>query len=131
MISRTTFLRGALFALLCSTLSFTTPVLANGLAPVAINGTQLTVPQLRQLEAQLGSRIAPGNYLVDAMGCWANLTNGTSGCIGQGSVDTFSRYGSGSRGSDGSWNHYSRAAGGAVGGTGDGCVYTTFGWSNC
>ena len=107
------------------------PALANGLAPVAINGTQLTTLQLGQLEAQLGTRIAPGNYLVNAMGCWVNLTNGTSGCIGQGSTDVFSRYGSGSRGADGSWNHYSRAAGGAVGGTSDGCVYTTFGWSNC
>ena len=131
MTVRSSFLRSALVALLCSALSFPLPALANGLAPVAINGTQLTVPQLRQLEAQLGSRIAPGNYLVNARGCWVNLPNGTSGCIGQGSTDTFSRYGSGERTSDGSWNHWSNAAGGAVGGTSDGCVYTTFGWSNC
>lgn len=101
------------------------------LAPVAINGQQLTVPQVQQLERQIGTRIAPGNYLVNAAGCWLNLSNGTSGCLGQSSVDVHSRYGSGSRSADGSWNHYSRAAEGAVGGTADGCVYTTFGWSNC
>ncbi|MEM6710036.1 MAG: hypothetical protein AAF648_14745 [Pseudomonadota bacterium] len=109
-------------------------VAANGMAPVAINGTQLSVVQLRQLEAQIGTRIAPGNYLVNALGCWVNLTNGTSGCLGQGgsgSSDVHSRYGSGSRDSQGNWNHWSNAAGGAVGGTGDGCVYTSFGWSNC
>ena len=133
MIVQSRFSRGLLAALLTSVLSFPMPALANGLAPapVAINGTQLTVMQLRQLESQLGTRIAPGNYLVNAQGCWLNLTNGTSGCLGQGSIDVFSRHGSGSRNADGSWNHYSEAAGGAVGGTSDGCVYTTFGWSNC
>ena len=48
-----------------------------------------------------------------------------------GSYDYAGRWGSGSQYSDGSWNHYSEAAGGAVGGTSDGCIYTTFGWSNC
>jgi hypothetical protein len=42
-----------------------------------------------------------------------------------------SRYGSGEWNGKGDWNHWSNAAGGAVGGTGDGCIYTTFGWSNC
>jgi hypothetical protein len=41
--------------------------------------------------------------------------------------------GSGSQYSDGSWIHSSNVAGGSVGGTGDGCVYTSVGggWSNC
>ena len=112
-------------------LLFAAHAAAADLAPVMINGTQLTVAQVQQLEQQIGTRIAPGSYLVNAVGCWLNLSNGTSGCLGQGGVDVHSRYGGGSRSADGSWNHYSRAAGGAVGGTGDGCVYTTFGWSNC
>ena len=94
-----------------------------------INGQQLTSDQLAYLEQSIGSRIAPGAYLLNNNGCWVNLSTGASGCIG--SVDTHSRYGSGERTSDGSWNHWSNAAGGAVGGTSDGCVYTTFGWSNC
>ena len=53
----------------------------------------------------------------------------SSGCVGNASV--FSRYGSGERTSDGSWNHWSNAAGAGVGGTADGCIYTTTGWSNC
>lgn len=48
-----------------------------------------------------------------------------------GNYEYSGRWGSGSQYSDGSWNHYSDAAGGAVGGTSDGCIYTTFGWSNC
>lgn len=121
-----TRLAGALLTLLLAA-----GLQAADLAPVAINGTQLTVSQLQQLERQIGTRIAPGNYVVDGAGCWLNLSNGTSGCLGRSGVDTHSRHGSGSRSGDGSWNHYSRAAGGAVGGTGDGCVYTSFGWSNC
>ncbi|MEM1433162.1 MAG: hypothetical protein AAGG11_03835 [Pseudomonadota bacterium] len=123
--------RPARWLSILAALLLATNVVAADLAPVAINGTQLTVVQLRQLESQIGTRIAPGNYLVDGAGCWLNLSTGTSGCLGQGDVDVHSRYGSGSRSADGSWNHYSRAAGGAVGGTSDGCVYTTFGWSNC
>ena len=49
----------------------------------------------------------------------------------QGNYEYSGRRGSGSQYSDGSWNHYSGAAGGAVGGTSDGCIYTSFGWSNC
>jgi len=51
----------------------------------------------------------------------------------QGNYEYNSRYGGGSQYADGSWNHYSSAAGGAVGGTSDGCVYTSVagGWSNC
>jgi hypothetical protein len=34
-----------------------------------------------QLQMQLGTPIAPGYYVVNAQtGCWANLTNGASGC---------------------------------------------------
>lgn len=102
------------------------------LAPVTINGSQLTFAQLRVLEAQLGGRVEPGHYMVNARGCWLNLSTGASGCIGQGSAstDVHSRHGSGSR-QGGNWNHWSNAAGGAVGGTADGCIYTTFGYSNC
>lgn len=96
---------------------------------VAINGQRLTLPQLRALESQIGSAIAPGHYLVNAAGCWLNVSTGASGCLGNASV--FSRYGSGERSSDGSWNHWSNAAGAGVGGTADGCIYTTSGWSNC
>ncbi len=102
---------------------------AEGWSNVAINGQRLTVAQLQQLEVAVGTRIAPGAYLVDARGCWANLNTGEVGCLG--SIDTFSRYGSGERSSDGSWNHYSNSAGMGVGGTSDGCIYTTTGWSNC
>jgi len=51
----------------------------------------------------------------------------------QRSYEYNTRWGGGSRTSNGSWNHYSNLAGGAVGGTSDGCVYTTVagGWSNC
>jgi len=51
----------------------------------------------------------------------------------QGNYEYNSRYGGGSQYADGSWNHYSSVAGGAVGGTADGCVYTSVagGWSNC
>lgn len=106
------------------------PVNAEALAPVVVNGEQLTITQWRSLEANLGSRVVPGIYLVNAQGCWANLSNGTSGCLGA-AGDVHSRHGSGSRGADGSWNHWSNSAGGGVGGTSDGCIYTTFGWSNC
>jgi len=52
---------------------------------------------------------------------------------GQGNYEYNSRYGSGSQYSDGSWIHSSNAAGGSVGGTSDGCIYTNVGggWSNC
>lgn len=102
--------------------------LADAWSNVAINGQRLTVDQVRMLEMQIGT-IAPGHYLVNAAGCWLNLSTGASGCVGNASV--FSRYGSGERTSDGSWNHWSNAAGAGVGGTADGCIYTTTGWSNC
>ncbi len=101
---------------------------ADALSNVAINGQRLTIDQVRILEMQVGA-IAPGSYLVNAAGCWLNLTTGASGCVGNAAA--FSRYGSGERTSDGSWNHWSNAAGAGVGGTADGCVYTTTGWSNC
>jgi hypothetical protein len=120
-------LRALLFALpltIAAQLSW-----ADSWSNVAINGQRLSVTQLHHLEVQLGSRILPGSYLVDASGCWLNLTTGASGCVG--SADTFSRHGSGERRGDGSWNHWSNAAGAGVGGTADGCIYTTTGWSNC
>ena len=100
---------------------------------VVINGQVLTPAQVSQLEQQLGSRIAPGQYLVNFQNsCWANLTNNTSGCLNQGgSVTTHSRYGSGESHSNDDWSYYSNlSGGGGVGGAGDGCVYA-FGWSNC
>lgn len=96
---------------------------------VAIDGQRLTTSQLHALEHEIGSRVMPGSYVVNAAGCWLNLSTGASGCLGERS--TFSRYGSGERTGDGSWNHWSNAAGAGVGGTADGCIYTTTGWSNC
>jgi len=51
----------------------------------------------------------------------------------QGNYDYVTRGGSGSQYSDGSWIHSSNVAGGSVGGTSDGCIYTSVGggWSNC
>lgn len=99
---------------------------------VAINGQVLSQPQLGALERHLGTRVAPGSYLVNYQtGCWANLSTGQQGCgVGGGSGAYTSRYGSGEYNANGDWSHYSNAAGGGVGGTGDGCVYA-FGWSNC
>lgn len=102
---------------------------ADALAPVMINGQQLSISQWQALSNVIGQPVMPGVYLVDGNGCWLNTSNGTSGCVG--SSDVFSRYGSGSRDGNGNWNHWSDAAGGAVGGTSDGCVYTSFGWSSC
>jgi hypothetical protein len=100
-----------------------------GLSEVVINGERLTHGQLELLQARIGAYIPPGAYLLDASGCWMKLDTGETGCLGSVSVD--SRYGSGERTSDGSWNHWSNSAGMGVGGTADGCVYTTSGWSNC
>ena len=98
---------------------------------VFINGSELSHSQLNALETQIRTQVVPGNYIADFQsGCWVNLTNGANGCIG-GNASYTSRYGSGSSDFRGNWNHWSNAAGGAVGGTGDGCVYTSFGWSNC
>jgi hypothetical protein len=98
---------------------------------VYINGQELDYSELVALQNQLRTQVQPGYYLVDySSGCWVNTTSGTSGCVDANGTYT-SRYGSGGYSSDGSWNHWSDAAGGAVGGTGDGCLYTSFGWSNC
>jgi len=121
---------GVLLLSLCLGVASPLALAGHGPSGVIINGQSLSVPQLRQLEAQLGTAVAPGNYIVNWLtGCWANLSTGAQGCAGSQTV--FSRHGSGSRDAQGNWNHYSRAAGGAVGGTADGCVYTTFGWSSC
>ena len=107
------------------------PVAANHnyASNVSINGYRLSVQELVGLQRQLGTVIPAGAYVVDQNGCWANLTTGQNGCPG--TVNAYSRYGSGERTSDGSWNHYSNSAGMGVGGTSDGCIYTTTGWSNC
>jgi|TARA_Y100000294_G_scaffold121755_1_gene113227 hypothetical protein len=51
----------------------------------------------------------------------------------QGNYEYNTRWAGGNQSSDGSWSHYSGLAGGSVGGTSDGCVYTSIagGWSNC
>lgn len=99
---------------------------------VIINGQPLSLGELAALEVQLGTRIAPGNYLFNPQnGCWSNLSTGQSGCLGGGSGAYNSRYGSGGRDAHGNWNHWSDLSGGAVGGTSDGCIYTSYGWSNC
>ena len=109
---------------------------ANGRTLVYINGYELTPQELYAVQVQTGTRIPPGNYIYDGRsGCWAELTSGHSECPayagGGGGGSYISRYGSGEWNANGDWNHWSNAAGGAVGGTGDGCIYTTFGWSNC
>jgi len=98
-------------------------------ARVSINGYVLSDEEIRLLESRLASRVPSGDYLVDGNGCWVNLWNGLAGCPGTDEYN--SRYGSGSTSPDGTWNHWSNAAEGAVGGTADGCIYTTYGWSNC
>ena len=105
------------------------PFYATDLSDVVINGQRLSRGQLDLLQMQLGAYIPAGVYLLDASGCWMKLDSGESGCLGGMSVD--SRYGSGERTGDGSWDHWSNAADMGVGGTADGCIYTTSGWSNC
>jgi hypothetical protein len=97
---------------------------------VSVNGQVLSVVELLELQKSIGY-IAPGNYLYDPnTSCWSNLSTGASGCLNNASGGYISRYGSGhSNATD--WNHYSNPAGTGVGGTSDGCVYTTTGWSNC
>lgn len=108
-------------------LNMTNSVYASG---VIINGMVLSYADKIAIEKQIGTRIEPGSYLSDG-DCWVNLTNGTNGCLSKTTVNRFSRYGSGERNAQGDWNHWSNAAGGGVGGTSDGCIYTTFGYSNC
>ncbi|MFK7916171.1 MAG: hypothetical protein AB8B93_19825 [Pseudomonadales bacterium] len=118
-------------AMLLATLTLSAAAYANGWSNVSVNGQRLNTQQLQNLERQIGSRVAPGAYLVDGKGCWVNLSDSTSGCLGARSGGYLSRHGSGARSANGDWNHYSRSAGMGVGGTGDGCIYTTTGWSNC
>jgi hypothetical protein len=118
-----TLVTGALVSILFAS----STVLASG---VIINGRILSQQEKTSMEMQIGQTIVPGNYISDG-DCWMNLSTGASGCLSQQSVNTYSRYGSGSYDGAGNWNVYSGAAGGAVGGTSDGCVYTSFGWSNC
>ncbi|MCP5424768.1 MAG: hypothetical protein H6970_06825 [Gammaproteobacteria bacterium] len=109
-----------------STGAFSAPYASN----VSINGYPLSTAELATLEANLGTRVMPGAYLYNQQnGCWLNTTTGYSGCLNNSGMYT-SRYGSGERNANGDWSHYSDMTDGAVGGTGDGCVYA-FGWSNC
>jgi hypothetical protein len=117
------------FAFLIATLA----AHANGRTLVFVNGYELTPEELYSVQLQSGSRIPPGNYIYDGRtGCWAELNSGRSDCPAYAAGGSYgSRYGSGEWNGNGDWNHWSNAAGGAVGGTGDDCIYTTFGWSNC
>ena len=121
------YLSKSIFLTFLISLNLSTYVAAS---EVIINGQLLNPAQKKVLENSIGTRIMPGNYITDG-DCWLNLSNGASGCLSSGTADYSSRYGSGSRSSNGDWNHWSDAAGGAVGGTSDGCIYTTYGWSNC
>ncbi|MCG8667995.1 MAG: hypothetical protein MI867_01155 [Pseudomonadales bacterium] len=131
-------------AIFCSLLSLSSGLMAaddpsnptdsgDSKSNVSINGYWLTWPELVNLQMHLGYQVLPGAYLYNPDNtCWVNTTTGASGCIAnynQSGIYT-SRYGSGERNANGDWSHYSNAAGGGVGGTGDGCVYA-FGWSNC
>ncbi len=111
---------------------------ANERTFVYVNGYELTPQELYVAQQQSGARIPPGHYLYDGQsGCWLELNTGQGGCPGNasggnsGGGSYISRYGSGEWNGSGDWNRWSNAAGGAVGGTNDGCIYTSFGWSNC
>ncbi|MDJ0805949.1 MAG: hypothetical protein QNJ78_03865 [Gammaproteobacteria bacterium] len=99
---------------------------------VTINGQSLSYSQKAALERQIGQTIAPGNYISDG-DCWVETRTGARGCLSRRNVDTtvFSRYGSGSYDSRGNWSHWSDLPEGGFGGTSDGCIYTSYGWSNC
>lgn len=119
---------GMFLLLMLATVS--TTALAGGYSNVSINGQHLTVPQLRALQQQLGYRVQPGNYLYNAYnGCWANLSNGQSGCLGGRGGMRSNRSGSGAWDGRGNWSSWSDYGGG-VGGTSNGCIYTS-NWSNC
>ena len=112
-----------------ASLAMANPFYSTDLSEVVINGQRLTHGQLELLQTQLGAYIPPGVYLFDVTGCWMKMDTGEAGCLGGLNAD--SRYGGGERTGDGSWNHWSNAADMGVGGTADGCIYTTSGWSNC
>ena len=111
---------------------------ANEKTFVYVNGYELSPQELYVAQQRSGAHIPPGNYLYDGQsGCWVELNTGQGGCPGNasngnsGGGSYISRYGSGEWNGNGDWNHWSDAAGGAVGGTSDGCIYTSFGYSNC
>lgn len=119
---------------IAGSLSITNTGIALAQGPVSINGYALNAQQLQSLEIQLGTRIQPGNYLVNMNnGCWTNMSTGTSGCYSGKPGQSFSRYGSGEWDGQGNWSHYSNTTGTdgfSVGGTSDGCLYAGD-WSNC
>ncbi|MGR9052543.1 MAG: hypothetical protein ACU84J_07835 [Gammaproteobacteria bacterium] len=115
------------YIVLCGALGICGASVADSYSNVVINGQRLTVPQLQQLQRQLGYAVVPGNYLYNPYNqCWANLSNGQSGCVGGSST---SRYGSGEWDGRGNWS-YRSDYGGSVGGSSDGCLYAGD-WSNC
>ncbi len=149
--------RGVLSAMLfviCAPVSF-----AGEYSDVVVNGERLTVEQVTELQEQFGTLLAPGQYAMDDEGCWIHLSTVATGCLGRGYYgdgemgdDRYGPFaddgsgevvgddgsgvyitgdGSGEITNDGSWNVYSDQAEMGVGGTSDGCIYTTEGWSNC
>lgn len=124
-----------------------TALLALGLAAAAlpasaqayytING-QVPPPNIQMYMA--ANQLPPGHYWLDGNGYWGVMGNPAPlGNIYAGQQQGGQQYvtpgGSGQVGPDGAWGHYTEnptgGGGFGVGGTGDGCIYTTSGWSNC
>ena len=101
--------------------------LAAGLAAISLpalaqnygyywNGHPASYDQASYL-ASLG--YPPGAYAIDGYGNVAWVGDYVAGS------------GSGEVAPNGDWSHTNPQAGMGVGGTSDGCIYTTSGWSNC
>lgn len=81
--------------------------------------------------------LPPGHYWLMQDGNWGTW-DAYGNPVHLGNVNASGQYqshqGSGAYG-DGYWNHYTEnptgSGGFGVGGTPDGCIYTTSGWSNC
>ena len=101
-----------------------------------ING-QVPPPQVQAQLAQMG--LPSGHYWLTADGYWGVMGNTTPLGNIYGATEYVTPNGGGHYGgSNGSWGHYidrsitpGNDGGFGVGSTGDGCIYTTSGWSNC
>jgi hypothetical protein len=81
--------------------------IASDYTSVAVNGELLTQEQLYVLQAHLGTAIPAGSYLLDEQGCWLNLTNNVSGCVGDTSTQLIEN--DPEQSPIGTWHHYSDA----------------------
>lgn len=129
-----------------------TAFLALGLAVAAAPATaqvyytlngQVPPPNIQMAMASNG--LPPGHYWLDGAGNWGvvgnpmplgNINAGAQAQQGYGGGGQYvTPGGSGQTGPNGAWGHYTEnptgGGGFGVGGTGDGCIYTTSGWSNC